>query len=133
MILLPPSVFLFFALLPAALAHSNPKTDAQIEVQRSLQQAAYHCAPAVAQFTTQRKRAWAQKVLAGNPSLPAYQDLFTSYNDAIDEEKALPGEEGQELMSCTPVTEEAKIENNSCVLSKSNIFLISLSPDPWIR
>ncbi|KAK0437761.1 Intradiol ring-cleavage dioxygenase [Desarmillaria tabescens] len=118
MILLPSSFFfLFFALLPAALAHSNPKTDAEIEVQRSLQQAAYHCAPAVAQFTAQRKRAWAQKVLAGNPSLPAYQDLFTSYNDAIDGEKAVPGEEGQELMSCTPVTEEAKMENNSCVLT----------------
>ncbi|KAK0473420.1 Intradiol ring-cleavage dioxygenase [Armillaria novae-zelandiae] len=83
-------------LLPLfATAHSSPKTAEEREVQRALQQAAYHCAPA--------------KVLAGNPSLPAYQDLFA--------DGTYDAESGQELMSCTPVTEEVKMENNTCVLT----------------
>ncbi|KAG7439817.1 aromatic compound dioxygenase [Guyanagaster necrorhizus] len=108
--MLLPSHALLSLLLPLlATAHSSPKTVEEREVQRALQQAAYHCAPAVAEFTAHRKRAWAQKVLAGNPSLPAYQDLFA--------DGTYDAEPGQELMSCTPVTEEAKMDNNTCVLT----------------
>ncbi|KAK0199958.1 Intradiol ring-cleavage dioxygenase [Desarmillaria ectypa] len=107
--MLLPSHALLSLLLPFAAAHWSPKTAEEREVQRALQQAAYYCAPAVAEFTAYRKRAWVQKVLAGNPSLPAYQDLFA--------DGTYDAEPEQELMSCTPVTEEAKMENNTCVLT----------------
>ncbi|PBK83899.1 aromatic compound dioxygenase [Armillaria gallica] len=108
--MLLPSHALLSLLLPLlATAHSSPETAEEREVQRALQQAAYHCAPAVAEFTAYRKRAWAQKVLTGNPSLPAYQELFA--------DGTYDAEPGQELMSCTPVTEEVKMENNTCVLT----------------
>jgi len=98
----------------AVAAHKEPKNPQEIEVQRALQAAAYHCAPAVAQFTASRKRSWAQKVLAGQPSLPGYQHLFSleSYEDmGID-----AAEEGKQLLSCAPV-ESPHIQNNTCVLA----------------
>jgi hypothetical protein len=71
----------------------------------------FQCAPAVAEFTASRKRSWAQKVLAGRPALPGYNELFAEgvYNDA----PAVAQQ--QTLMSCIPV-QETQIENNTCVL-----------------
>ena len=70
------------------------------------------CAPAVAEFTASRKRSWAQKVLAGQPSLPGYQHLFSSETygdiDAADDDR--------KLLSCAPV-EDPHIQNNTCVLA----------------
>lgn len=68
----------------------------------------------MAQFTASRKRSWAQKVLAGQPSLPSYQHLFSSesYEDsAID-----AADEDKQLLSCAPV-ETPHIQNNTCVLA----------------
>lgn len=72
------------------------------------------CAPAVAQFNAARQQSWAQKVLGGSPSLPAYQELFAAgtYEDTTD----ISPVDGQKLMSCTPI-EDTKIQNNTCVLS----------------
>lgn len=102
---------LFFA---SCFAHKEPKTSREIEVQRALQVAAYHCAPAVAEFTASRKRSWAQKVLAGQPSLPSYQDLFSS--ETYEDKTINPAEDGQQLLSCAPV-QAAHIQNNTCVLA----------------
>ncbi|KAH8823111.1 Intradiol ring-cleavage dioxygenase [Flagelloscypha sp. PMI_526] len=99
-----------------ALAHKEPKSDEEIEVQRNLQAAAYHCAPAIAQFTAERQQAWAQKVLSGRPAqrvasqLPGYDELFDSDNYDTNDAS------NQELMSCTPI-QGTQIQNNSCVLA----------------
>ncbi|KIL64955.1 hypothetical protein M378DRAFT_77466 [Amanita muscaria Koide BX008] len=107
--------YLFLSLLAALAvdAHNVPKTDREFEVQRRLQAAAYYCAPAVAQFTADRKRQFTQKVLSGQPELPGYADLFTSYEDAVQSQ-----DNHQELMSCSPVQRESHMKNNnSCVLT----------------
>ncbi|KAH9476000.1 hypothetical protein JR316_0011567 [Psilocybe cubensis] len=113
------------ALLSAihAQAHHEPKTDHEIEVQRALQVAACHCAPAVESFTASRKRAWAQRVLAGNPHLVDQQHLFSSdaYADLPDshhsEHSSSPHEnEDETFMKCTPIS-DTHIQNNTCVLA----------------
>ncbi|KAG6826883.1 hypothetical protein H0H92_014063 [Tricholoma furcatifolium] len=97
----------------AVEAHKEPKTPQEIEVQRALQAAAYHCAPAIEKYTAARKHNWAQKVLAGRPGVPGIDELFSSgtYTD-------LPGIDGGEetIMGCTPI-QETKMQNNSCVLT----------------
>ncbi|KAG5645662.1 hypothetical protein DXG03_005499 [Asterophora parasitica] len=101
-------------LLASVVAHKEPKTTQEVEVQRALQAAAYHCAPAIEQFTAARQRSWAQKVLAGRPSLPGYEELFAAgtYADSI-----APAPNGdQTMMGCSPV-KETRIQNNSCVLT----------------
>ncbi|KAF8656667.1 hypothetical protein AX16_002470 [Volvariella volvacea WC 439] len=116
-------------LLQNVSAHREPKTPQEIEVQRALQAAAYHCSPAVAEFTAQRKRSWAQKVLAGRPSLPGYNDLFTTYEEEQTIDGGVGGEYGfghanagsvpaadQTVLGCTPI-QETKIQNNTCVLA----------------
>ncbi|KAF4585090.1 hypothetical protein EYR40_001926 [Pleurotus pulmonarius] len=112
----------FLLVLASALvsAHKEPKTAEELEVQRALQVAAYHCAPAVAEFTAARKRSWAQKVLAGNPSLPGYNELFlegtfADYAPGGIRDQAIQ-DTNEKLLSCTPV-EDTKIENNTCVLA----------------
>jgi hypothetical protein len=75
------------------------------------------CAPAVERYTAARKRSWARKVVAGQPVLPGYQDLF---NAGVYEEGAetLPASEDddQTIMGCTPIS-TSTIQNNTCVLS----------------
>ena len=93
----------------SALAHDDtPKTPEQIRVYQELQAAAYLCAPAVAEYTAERKRLFAQKVLGGIPSgqTLAASDLFS---DNLDEQT------GRKLLSCH-VAEDLKIRNNTCVL-----------------
>lgn len=125
---------LFFCLLLCfgeSLAHRTPKTDHEIEVQRALQAAAYHvrhlkplkeigltqeqCAPAVESFTASRKRAWAQRALAGMPGVPGQQHLFSSETYADLEDKA-HNEQDDTLMNCTPIS-DTHIQNNTCVLA----------------
>ncbi|KIM74252.1 hypothetical protein PILCRDRAFT_92696 [Piloderma croceum F 1598] len=97
------------------VAHREPTTPEEIEVQRSLQAAAYYCAPAVEQFTAQRKRSWAQSVLSGRPALTGYEDLFdpTVYHDLAASEQ---GAGGQKLLSCVEES-STEIRNNTCVLA----------------
>ncbi|KAF8981858.1 Intradiol ring-cleavage dioxygenase [Cyathus striatus] len=116
--------YLLLALLPLAIAHKEPKNEQEIEAQRALQAAAYHCAPAIESFTAQRKRSWAQKVLAGRPELPSYlpsnQQLFTAgtYEDlsAPPAPEISANDGGEKIMGCTPIS-ETHIQNNSCVLA----------------
>lgn len=87
----------------------KPKTPEQYRVYQDLQAAAYHCAPAVAAYTAERKQAFAQQVLGGVPNgktLTA-SDLFTegSYEDSTE----------QKLLSCHDAS-DLKIRNNTCVL-----------------
>ncbi|KAG6853275.1 hypothetical protein C0991_005546 [Blastosporella zonata] len=103
-------VFSLLPLLLAVTAHKEPKTPQEIEVQRALQAAAYHCAPAVERYTAARKQNWAQQVLAGRPSLPGYEDLFAKGTYNID------AGEDQTIMGCSPI-QETRIQNNSCVLT----------------
>ncbi|EDR10170.1 uncharacterized protein LACBIDRAFT_184112 [Laccaria bicolor S238N-H82] len=111
-------IFAFLNLL--AVAHKEPKSPHEIEVQRALQAAAYHCAPAIESFTAARKREFARKVLGGQPNVPGYQQLFASetYEDLrpptpyLDEAK----QDGETLMGCTPIS-ETHIQNNTCVLA----------------
>ncbi|GLB40970.1 putative aromatic compound dioxygenase [Lyophyllum shimeji] len=107
-------LILLIPFLASVAAHKEPKTPEEIEVQRALQAAAYHCAPAVEQFTAARKRSWAQKVLAGRPSLPGFDELFASETYAD-----LPGSASdaeQTVMGCSPL-QETRIQNNTCVLT----------------
>ncbi|PFH47561.1 hypothetical protein AMATHDRAFT_151801 [Amanita thiersii Skay4041] len=109
---------LILSLLIAALvsAHAEPKTEQEVEVQRKLQAASYYCAPAVAEFTASRKRQFSQKVLAGRPQLPGYDDLFSgSYADLVDG-SADPGD-AQSLLACSPARRESEMQNNTCVLT----------------
>ena len=72
------------------------------------------CAPAVAEFTASRKRSWAAKVLAGRPSLPAYQDLFVP--ETYDDINSIGAGDDQTFLTCSPVR-ETHIQNNTCVLA----------------
>ncbi|KAK7052159.1 Intradiol ring-cleavage dioxygenase [Favolaschia claudopus] len=99
-------------LLGAVVAHKEATTPEEKEVQRNLRNAAYHCAPAVADFTAARKRAFAQKALgqAGQPYLPNYNELFA--------QEALTGIDAPDgdFLSCAPI-QDTHIENNTCVLT----------------
>jgi len=95
-------------------AHHDPTTPHEIETQRALQAAAYHCAPAVGEFTAARKRSWAQRVLAGRPGLPAYSELFTA--GTYEDLPPASHESDQTLLECAPV-KETHIQNNTCVLA----------------
>jgi len=113
---LPHVLLASLSLTSLVSAHKEPKTAEEIEVQRALQAAAYHCAPAVERFTAARKRSWARKVVAGRPELPNFQDMFSAgvYEDEPD---ALPSSDSEEtIMGCTPIS-TTKIQNNTCVLA----------------
>lgn len=111
----------FLLLLPIfslVAAHKHPKTAEEREVQRALQAAAYHCAPAIEQYTAARKRSWAQKVLSGNPQLPGYDDLFEEGTYA-DHAPGGVRESNEKLLSCTTLDDDWDTDrrNNSCVLA----------------
>lgn len=104
-------------------AHDEgPITPEKLRVYSDLQAAAYHCAPAVAVFEAERKRAFAQKVLGSNgaaeyglgPGNLIAGDLF---GDGSFSENGAERPEGQKLLSCAP-TEGVKIRNNTCVLGE---------------
>lgn len=68
------------------------------------------CAPAVAEFTAARKRAWSQRVLAtGQPSILEGEDLFS--------QETLDASPNKQVMECSPVEDGAHVSNNTCVLS----------------
>ena len=141
------------------IAHKEPTTPEEIEVQRSLQAAAYYvrysfftypffdfltdiqsvlqrcmlsffvktnitllfitCSE---QFTAQRKRSWAQSILAGRPALAGYEDLFDPavYRDLSVSEQ---GAGVQKLLSCVEES-STEIRNNTCVLGMSSFFFL---------
>ncbi|KAJ7097674.1 Intradiol ring-cleavage dioxygenase [Mycena epipterygia] len=107
-----PALITLFPLLLAVLAHKEAITPEEKEIQRSLRNAAYHCAPAVGDFTSARKRAFAQKAMgqAGQPGLPGYNELF-----AQETLQGIDGPDG-DFLSCAPV-QDTQIENNTCVLT----------------
>ncbi|KAJ6450705.1 Intradiol ring-cleavage dioxygenase [Mycena vitilis] len=111
---MPPyaALLALFPLLLAAVAHKEAVTPQEKAIERSLRNAAYHCAPAVADFTAARKRAFAQKAMgaAGQPFLPAYDELF-----AQEPVQGIDGPDG-DFLSCSPV-QDTQIENNTCVLT----------------
>ncbi|KAF9525712.1 Intradiol ring-cleavage dioxygenase [Crepidotus variabilis] len=103
----------FLLLLPLfAVAHKEPETPQEIEVQRALQAAAYHCAPAVAEFTAARKRALRQQNIAEPPELAAQQEVFAS--GVIDNLNG--GGSDKTFLECSSVR-EGQIHNNTCVLT----------------
>ncbi|PPR04197.1 hypothetical protein CVT24_010745 [Panaeolus cyanescens] len=115
------SVFVIALCAALGFAHKHPKTEQEIEVQRALQAAAYHCAPAVESFTAARKKAWAQSVLAGHPgNVNALdQDLFSEYKYQDIAAAAAPqnaDDDEDVFMKCTPVS-TTHIQNNTCVLA----------------
>lgn len=65
------------------------------------------CAPAIALYTANRKKEFAQKVLTGRPELPGYDSLFNAYEEPPK----------QDLLSCDVIQREPRIQNNSCVLT----------------
>ena len=101
-------------LLLAGSAHAHPdppRTPEQLKVYSDLQAAAYLCAPAVAAYTAERQRVFAQKVLAGETGFSSLgaSDLFDGGEGEMDAESR------QKLLSCAPA-EDSKIRNNTCVL-----------------
>jgi hypothetical protein len=84
------------------------------------------CAPAVESFTASRKRAWAQRALAGHPNVPGYQQLFSAetYGDIADSphnSDSAPhnphdDDDDETFMKCTPIS-DTHIQNNTCVLA----------------
>ncbi|KAI4517792.1 aromatic compound dioxygenase [Schizophyllum commune Loenen D] len=98
-------------LATGVLAHSEPKSPAAVERLRALQAAAYHCAPEVAQFTSERQRGWGQQLLYGvGTQLPEYSDLFAASIDGADIED-------ETMLACSPAPPRTKIQNNTCVLA----------------
>ncbi|KAE9408644.1 aromatic compound dioxygenase [Gymnopus androsaceus JB14] len=98
------------SIIHLASAHSTPTTAEEIETQRALQAAAYYCAPAVAELTAARKRAWSQRVLAtGQPSILEGEDLFS--------QETLDASPNKQVMECSPVEDGAHVSNNTCVLT----------------
>lgn len=127
MITLPALLLVSSLLTPTSHAHKEHHTLKETEIQRALQAAAYHCAPAIEQFTAARKRSWAQKVLAGNPSLPGYDDLFAegTYADEapggvrdVERQKWNKEERFKRVLSCVE-ERETRVFNRSCVLGMS--------------
>lgn len=125
MITLPALLLVSSLLTPTSHAHKEHHTPKETEIQRALQAAAYHCAPAIEQFTAARKRSWAQKVLAGNPSLPGYDDLFAegTYADEapggvrdVERQKWNKEERFKRVLSCVE-ERETRVFNRSCVLA----------------
>ena len=129
-------LYLFLG-LAQTLAHNHPETDHELEVQRALQAAAFHvsfyqnlpftilmssyqCAPAIESFTASRKQAWAQRVLAGSPTLPSHQHLFSveAFQDLSGSSDSKPhdGDDDETYMKCTPIS-DTHIQNNTCVLT----------------
>lgn len=91
---------------------NHPPTPEQIRVYADLQAAAYHCAPAVAAYTAERKRAFNQHVLGSTPDV----NKLTAGELFPDGGESAYGEETNgKLLSCYE-TEELKIRNNTCVL-----------------
>lgn len=90
-----------------ALAAHGPSSREEVEAFQARQASAYHCAPAVAALTAQRKRNWAQKVLGGAP-LAMKQYFVDSGTEA--------SEQGKQIMACDPV-QETRIRNSTCVLA----------------
>jgi len=104
-----PLAFLL-ALALSTYAHSEaPKTPEQLRVYQDLQAAAYHCAPAVAVYTAERQRDYAQRVLSGQTGHLTASELF-------DGGGAVNHDVSQKSLECSPVS-ATKIRNNTCVLA----------------
>ncbi|CAO1625181.1 unnamed protein product [Parajaminaea phylloscopi] len=95
----------------AAFAH-GPETPEEVRAFHALQASAYHCAPAVAAYTAQRKRNWAQKVLGAAPL--SMKQYFVE--DGLKENHVEAASSSKQIMACDPVS-ETKIKNSTCVLS----------------
>ncbi|KAJ7182786.1 Intradiol ring-cleavage dioxygenase [Mycena crocata] len=107
-----PALLSLSILLLGVHAHKEATTAHEKAVERGLRNAAYHCAPAVGDFTAARKRAFAQKALggAGQATITDYDGLFTQ-----ETLKGVDGPDG-DFLSCSPV-QDTQIENNTCVLT----------------
>ncbi|GAA5907215.1 hypothetical protein JCM5296_004987 [Sporobolomyces johnsonii] len=98
------------ALARSALAHDDvSKTAEQQAVFRSIEDKMFACAPQIAKYQAQRKRA-SQEYLAGGAPTTA-QEMF------LDGAFETAQENGETLMACSPIEEEAKIRNHTCVLA----------------
>lgn len=108
------------------VAH-GPETREEVQRYYDLQASAYHCAPAVAAYTAQRKRNWAQKVLGGEPL--AHKNLFVDgyFDDMNLGAGGEAGEPGKRLMACDPV-QETKIRNSTCVLCGYPTRCVAVAP-----
>lgn len=99
------------AMLVAFVGHGH-STPEEVQAFRSLQASAYHCAPAVAAYTAERKRNWAQRVLGSVPlSMKQYFVDSAFKNDHADDDA-----NGKQIIACKPI-KVAKIKNSTCVLS----------------
>ncbi|KAJ7621290.1 Intradiol ring-cleavage dioxygenase [Roridomyces roridus] len=107
-----PALLAVLPIILGVAAHKTAHTEEEKQVERSLRNAAYHCAAAVGDFTTARKRAFAQKALGqtGNPSVTDYAQLFDQ------EPLGIEAGPDAEFLSCTPI-QDTQIENNTCVLT----------------
>ncbi|GAA5858366.1 hypothetical protein JCM8547_004666 [Rhodosporidiobolus lusitaniae] len=97
------------ALAGTAFAHEEHKTPEQIKELKQIEEKMYACAPKIAAYQAQRKRA-NQQVLAGGAPTDA-QDMF------LDGAFETAQENGEQLMSCQPVDSEPRMRNHTCVLA----------------
>lgn len=105
------TTLLVVSFILGANAHSTPKTPEQVKAYHDLQQAAYHCAPAVAAYTAERQRSFAQKVLGGAGGSLVEGDLFE--DGKFEDESSSK----RKLLACNPV-DETTIRNHTCVLGE---------------
>ncbi|KAL8293576.1 hypothetical protein RQP46_000277 [Phenoliferia psychrophenolica] len=99
------SLLALAALLSSSVkAHDeHPKTPSQVEQYKRQQESIYHCAPQIALYNAARKRA-TQQVLNGGIASTDAEDLFLDAGDT-------------KVLECNAVVDEARIRNNTCVLS----------------
>ncbi|KIY72247.1 aromatic compound dioxygenase [Cylindrobasidium torrendii FP15055 ss-10] len=118
------TALVFLLAAGSGAAHKSATTPEEIETQRALQAASYHCAPAVAAYTAQRKRDWARKVLGDrgvSPEIGPGAQAAARVQASIEEYDELfgksSGSTSAELMSCSPMETNARLDNNTCVLA----------------
>merc|ERR1711939_1017973 len=102
----------------AYVAAHGPKTADELKEYQALQSSIYHCAPAVAAYTAERKKAWQQRMLGADALADknlflqgAFEDLGLDGSNNNADKQGAPT-----LLSCDTV-EETQIKNHTCVLA----------------
>ncbi|GAA5899267.1 intradiol ring-cleavage dioxygenase [Sporobolomyces salmoneus] len=104
------SLFVAAALFSASLAHKHEsKTPEQQAVLQSIEEKMFACAPMIEKYQAMRKGASQEYLASGGSAEQQVAFLDGAFETAESK--------GETLMSCSPLKEEAKMRNHTCVLA----------------